>query len=155
MDVGDIERTLPLSDEADLTAGELAALGQRIAEATGVVIPLDVGTCDASLDDLARIVAVRPTPIPQPIPYGGHWVIDIEIRDAGAYRTEAHARLTAGLDHLDGVGAARKHPADVHLPAIGGQLAASRAVRDIADQLVGLAAREVAASTGEPVTIDR
>ena len=88
VDVGDIERTLPLSDEVHLTAGGFAALGQRIAEATGVVIPFDEGSCDASLDDLARAVRnVSDGADPDTHRGGEPWVIDIEIRDAGASRT--------------------------------------------------------------------
>ena len=133
----------------------LAALGERIAEATGVVIPLDVGTCGASLDDLARIVAVRPTPILRPIPYGGHWVIDIEIRDVGAYQTEAHARLTAGLDHLDGAGSPANTPPTSTGPPSVDSLRRPRVCATSPTNSSVLQPREVAASTGESVTIDR
>jgi hypothetical protein len=60
VDVGDIDRQLPLRDEAGLTAADLVAVVGRIADETGVVIPADVGCGHASLDDLARaLVAVE------------------------------------------------------------------------------------------------
>jgi len=60
LDVGDIDSQLPLRDEAGLTANDLVAVVERIADETGVVIRVDVGWGEASLDDRARaLVAVE------------------------------------------------------------------------------------------------
>jgi hypothetical protein len=75
-----------------------------------------------------------------------HWTVDITCRaDRPTHICEAHAVLTAGLDHLAGHGIATKNPADADLPAVGAELAVARALSDLADQLQALAGTEIEA----------
>ena len=48
--------------------------------------------------------------------------------------------LTAGLDNLNGRGDTRKHASDPHIPEVAAEIAAARALSDLADQLQQLAA---------------
>ena len=51
--------------------------------------------------------------------------------------TKAHAVLTTAVGTtLDGYGRARRYPGEVDVPEIGDELAAARALRDVADRLV-------------------
>ncbi|MFG2874701.1 DUF1876 domain-containing protein [Streptomyces sp. NPDC048337] len=59
--------------------------------------------------------------------------------------TKARAVLDTGKTQLVGQGKARCNPQDVEIPAIGDELAASRAMRDLAGQLMRAADRDLAA----------
>ena len=79
---------------------------------------------------------------PQPPP----WSVELTFECDGAHAWTADAVLTAGLDHLRGHGQARKNPSDPDVPVIGVELAAARALDDLARQLADLAAERSAAS---------
>jgi hypothetical protein len=85
-----------------------------------------------------------------------HWTVDIyltEHSDAEVVRTHAEARLhTQDASDLRGRGDARKHPGDVDVPEIGDELAAARALSDLAHQLLSAAADDIEGVTGTPVT---
>lgn len=85
-----------------------------------------------------------------------HWTVDIyltEHSDAEEVRTHAEARLhTQDATDLRGRGEARKHPADAHVPEIGDELAAARALSDLAHRLLDAAADDIEGVTGTPVT---
>ncbi|WP_345043676.1 DUF1876 domain-containing protein [Streptomyces sannanensis] len=57
--------------------------------------------------------------------------------------TRARAVLDTGTVSLTGQGVARCNPEDVDVPAIGDELAASRAMRDLAEQLMRVADRDL------------
>ncbi|WP_327365712.1 DUF1876 domain-containing protein [Streptomyces sp. NBC_01217] len=57
--------------------------------------------------------------------------------------TRAEAVLDTGSERLVGHGVARCNPQDVDIPAIGDELAASRAMKDIAVQLMKAADQEL------------
>ncbi|MER5462226.1 MULTISPECIES: DUF1876 domain-containing protein [unclassified Streptomyces] len=59
--------------------------------------------------------------------------------------TKAEAVLDTGTATLTGHGTAHCNPQDVDVPAIGDELAASRAMRDIAGQLMRVADRDLEA----------
>ncbi|MFF3457404.1 DUF1876 domain-containing protein [Streptomyces sp. NPDC002730] len=59
--------------------------------------------------------------------------------------TKAEAVLDTGTATLTGHGVAHCNPQDVDVPAIGDELAASRAMRDIAGQLMRVADRDLEA----------
>jgi hypothetical protein len=85
-----------------------------------------------------------------------HWTVDIHLTehsDEDVVRTHAEARLHA-QDAIDlrGRGEARKHPNDADVPEIGDELAAARALSDLAHQLLHAAADDIEAATGTPVT---
>ncbi|MFF0425308.1 DUF1876 domain-containing protein [Streptomyces sp. NPDC004520] len=72
------------------------------------------------------------------------WTVGVELtEDSG--RTKAEARLNTGTSTITGHGSARCNPADVDVPAIGDELAASRAMKDLAGKLMREANREMEA----------
>ncbi|MFE2554843.1 DUF1876 domain-containing protein [Streptomyces sp. NPDC059352] len=72
------------------------------------------------------------------------WKVGLELVEEGG-RTEAEARLTTGTSTITGHGSARCNPSDVDVPAIGDELAASRAMKDLAGKLMREANREMEA----------
>lgn len=64
------------------------------------------------------------------------WTVEIAFSEDGG-RTRADAWLNAGARQLAGWGRSRRNPADPEVPAVGRELAASRALADLAHQLVG------------------
>ncbi|MFD7256179.1 DUF1876 domain-containing protein [Streptomyces sp. NPDC059874] len=64
--------------------------------------------------------------------------------------TKARAVLETGKATMVGRGKARCNPQDVEVPAIGDELAASRAMRDLAGQLMRAADRDLAAVGAVP-----
>lgn len=71
------------------------------------------------------------------------WSVEIHI-DEHESRTRAEARLhTADRTHLVGFGQARLNPSDRDVPEIGDELAVSRALADLAHQLLDAAAGDI------------
>nr|MDA8290059.1 DUF1876 domain-containing protein [Actinomycetota bacterium] len=66
------------------------------------------------------------------------WTVEIAFSEEGA-RTRADAWLHAGSRQMSGWGRSRRNPRDPEVPAVGEELAASRALVDLAHQLVGAA----------------
>lgn len=81
------------------------------------------------------------------------WNVQIEIEEEGD-RTEARAVLF-GKDgaRLVGLGRSRRNPADPMVHEIGDEIAAARALADLASKLLTAASGDVAQATGsgEPV----
>ena len=64
------------------------------------------------------------------------WSVSLSIAETDG-QTRAEARLVMpGGEQLAGHGQARRNPADREVPRIGAQLAAARALSDLAGQLV-------------------
>jgi hypothetical protein len=81
------------------------------------------------------------------------WSVEIHI-DEHESRTRAEARLhTADKTHLVGIGLARLNPADRDVPEIGDELAASRALSDLAHQLLDAAANDIEGITLTPAQL--
>jgi hypothetical protein len=81
------------------------------------------------------------------------WHVDIHLFEEGD-RTEAHAVLVSGVAHpLEADGHASKRPGDFAVPEIGDELAAGRALRQLAEQLLGTAADDIAGVEGHPVLL--
>jgi hypothetical protein len=71
------------------------------------------------------------------------WTVDIVI-DEYESRTRAHARLHKPDETgLVGVGTARLNPSDVNVPEIGDELAAARALTELAHKLLDAAAGDI------------
>jgi hypothetical protein len=85
-----------------------------------------------------------------------HWTVDIHLTEheaGGHVRTHAEARLHADdKTSLRGRGDARKHPDDPDVPVIGDELAVSRALSDLAHELLEAAVDGIERVTGQPVT---
>lgn len=77
------------------------------------------------------------------------WSVDIYIWENEG-RTHAEARLRpTGVVTLTGEGTARLNPADRDVPEIGDELAAARALSDLAHRLLHAAAEDIEAITHE------
>ena len=78
------------------------------------------------------------------------WTVDIDM-SGDERETRAEARLTGGsLRDLHGVGRARRNPRDESVPQIGEELAAARALSDLAHRLLDTAAHDIESRTHEP-----
>jgi hypothetical protein len=83
------------------------------------------------------------------------WHIEVHIDEDDDGRTRATARLqTADDTRISGTGVARLNPADTDVPEIGDELAASRALSDLAHNLFECAAGDIEALTRKPVRLD-
>ncbi len=80
------------------------------------------------------------------------WTIEIVFTEDDD-RTRADARLRAGGREYAGWGRARRSPTDPDVPAIGEELAASRALADLAHRLLHEAADAVERFEGHPVEL--
>ena len=81
------------------------------------------------------------------------WTVEIHI-DENESKTRAEARLhTADRTHLVGVGLARLNPSDSNVPEIGDELATSRALADLAHQLLDAAANDIEGITHAPAQL--
>jgi len=82
------------------------------------------------------------------------WQVEIII-DEDEGRTRATARLhTADDTRISGTGTARLNPADRDVPEIGDELAASRALSDLAHNLLECAAGDIEELTRKPVRLE-
>ena len=68
-----------------------------------------------------------------------------------ASHTEARASVNIRGATFSGFGRARRNPGDANLPIIGEELAAARALSDLAHRLVDAAAEAISDREGEPV----
>jgi hypothetical protein len=83
------------------------------------------------------------------------WNVDIFI-DEFENKTRAEAKLVKeDKTQFSGVGLARKNPSDVNVPEIGDELAAARALSDLAHQLLHVAAQDIESMTHQPAHLDR
>jgi hypothetical protein len=80
-----------------------------------------------------------------------HWTVDVYIDEHSEDRTtRAETRLhTDDRTNLCGVGIAHRNPADREVPEIGDELAAARALFDLAHRLLEAAALNVRQMTHE------
>lgn len=77
------------------------------------------------------------------------WTVHVDLSaEDGA--TKAEAVLDTGTAKLTGHGVARCSPRDPDVPTIGDELAASRAMRDVAAQLMSVADRELGEAGAGP-----
>jgi hypothetical protein len=81
------------------------------------------------------------------------WTVQVLIEEEGD-RTRADALLRTGdTTSLRGTGSARRNRKDPAVPEIGDELAASRALNDLAHQLLEAATADLEAVVGEPVNV--
>ncbi|GAA0351401.1 DUF1876 domain-containing protein [Actinoallomurus spadix] len=84
-----------------------------------------------------------------------HWSVELFLDEEDG-QTRAEARLIArDAERVRGHGRARCNPADWDVPEIGAELAASRALSDLAHRLLDLAATDIEAVTHEHVRLSR
>jgi hypothetical protein len=82
------------------------------------------------------------------------WTVTISVFDHDD-STAAHAVLKAPAASLTGHGRARRNPHDVGVPQIGQEVAVARALRDLADRLLGVASDDIAEVQHEDVHLSR
>jgi uncharacterized protein DUF1876 len=84
------------------------------------------------------------------------WTVEIFIGEQDD-RTHAEARLSSerAARQLSGEGTARRNPTDSDVPEIGDELAAARALSDLAHHLLDAAAEDIGAVTNEHVHLYR
>ena len=70
------------------------------------------------------------------------WPVEISLREEGR-ETRAEARLTKQAGGMAGHGLARRNPDDQEVTQIGEQIAAARALSDLAHQLLSDAAGQI------------
>ncbi|MGC5167187.1 dsRBD fold-containing protein [Luteimicrobium sp. DT211] len=83
------------------------------------------------------------------------WRVQVDVFEHGGH-THAQALLVApgedlasGLDELRSVGQARRAPGDPDMPLVGDELAVGRALRRLANRLLGDAEQDIAHATGD------
>lgn len=77
------------------------------------------------------------------------WTIEVVLTEDDG-RTRADAVLHTAEGELRGQGHARRHPADLPVAEIGDEIAASRALSDLAHKLLDAAAGAIEATTHQP-----
>jgi hypothetical protein len=80
------------------------------------------------------------------------WTVEIVFSE-DEDKTRADARLTGGVDDLQGWGRARRNPDDPDVPAVGEEVAAARALSDLAHHLLEQAAHRIESWEGHEVKL--
>ena len=84
----------------------------------------------------------------------GDWSVSLSVAETDG-QTRAEARLViSGGDQLVGHGQARRNPADREVTRIGAQIAAARALSDLAGQLLHAAATTIEDVTHEQARLN-
>jgi hypothetical protein len=135
LDVGDLDPYLPLRDEAELDAEARARLLRAIEDVAGVGLRSDLLDGDASIDDVARALAISTLV--------NRWQVTISFADQARFGTNATAVLKAGLDEIAATGEAHKNPADPNVVDVGHEVAAARALLALAHQLLDVATTRI------------
>ncbi|MGW7529643.1 dsRBD fold-containing protein [Streptomyces sp. NPDC054783] len=73
------------------------------------------------------------------------WRVRLDLSEDDDGTTKAHVVLDTGTTALSARGSAHCHPADMNVPEIGDELAAGRAMVDLAHQLLSAAERDMRA----------
>ena len=80
------------------------------------------------------------------------WTVEV-LLDETPDETQAEALLEHANGRLVGGGRARRNPADPTVPRVGEELAAGRALSDLAHKLLEAAAERIEAFEGRPVQV--
>jgi hypothetical protein len=80
------------------------------------------------------------------------WTVSITFSEHDD-RTRADADLEGAPVRLSGFGTSRRNPVDPNLPAVGEEIAAARALGDLAHHLLERAAHEIESWEGRPVNL--
>ena len=78
------------------------------------------------------------------------WTVEITFSE-DEDKTRADAILTAGSEVLEGWGRSRRSPDDPDVPAVGEEIAAARALSDLAHHLLERAAHRIESWEGHPI----
>ncbi|MFI0510893.1 hypothetical protein RKD19_008023 [Streptomyces canus] len=87
------------------------------------------------------------------MPHTLEWKVRLHLFEDDDGTTKAHLVLKTGTTELNGHGTAHCNPADANVPEIGDELAAGRALNDLAGRLLQVAERDIEAmGTARPTT---
>ncbi|RHW23859.1 DUF1876 domain-containing protein [Nocardioides immobilis] len=78
------------------------------------------------------------------------WTVQVNIEEMGD-DTVADATVSIDGTEVHGQGRSRRNPQDETVPRIGDELAAARALSELADELLSTAAGDIEARTHQPV----
>lgn len=82
------------------------------------------------------------------------WTVEILLtEEEGTTHAQARLQTEPTAEALTGHGSAKVGHKDKDIPEIGDELAASRALSDLAGQLLGTSAADISAATEEDVTL--
>ncbi len=81
-----------------------------------------------------------------------NWRVEITFTE-DTERTRADAILELASERFHGFGQAKRAPQDPSVPVIGQDLAAARALSDLAHQLLDKAAERIESAEGHPVKL--
>ncbi|MDQ0988867.1 DUF1876 domain-containing protein [Streptomyces sp. V3I7] len=76
------------------------------------------------------------------MPHTEEWTVRLQLFEEEG-TTKARVQLDTGTTQLTGHGVAHRNPSDADVPEIGDELAAGRALHDLAGQLVSAAERDI------------
>ena len=82
------------------------------------------------------------------------WTVEIIFTEEDE-KTRADALLSGPSEDLRGWGRSRRNPQDPDLPAVGEEIAAARALTDLAHHLLEAAAHRIESWEGHPVELTR
>ena len=82
------------------------------------------------------------------------WSVEIRFSEDENH-TRADVRLSRGARELSGWGRSKRNPADPDVPAIGEDLAAARALSDLAHHLIQEAVDAIESIEGHPVRVSQ
>lgn len=80
------------------------------------------------------------------------WTVEITFNEDDD-KTRADAVLIGSGDELQGWGRARRNPVDPDMPAVGEEIAAARALTDLAHHLLDEAGHRIESWEGRPVEL--
>ena len=80
------------------------------------------------------------------------WTITLFL-DEHDDQTTAIARLQTDDNEMTGLGLARRHPKDIEMPEIGAELAAARALSDLAHKLFDATVGDIETITRRPAAV--
>jgi hypothetical protein len=80
------------------------------------------------------------------------WTVQITFSE-DEDKTRADAVLTGGAERLEGWGRARRNPTDPDVPAVGEEIAAARALSDLAHHLLDEAAHQIESWEGHSINL--
>jgi hypothetical protein len=80
------------------------------------------------------------------------WHVELTMFDLDG-ETTAHAMLVGQAPELDSLGSAHRHSGDADVPEIGDEVAAARALRLLANRLLGQASEDIYAAQGHLVEL--
>ena len=80
------------------------------------------------------------------------WTVNVVLTEEGDL-TRADAIVEGAADQVRGFGRAKRAPHDPSVPLIGDELAAARALSDLAHKLLDAAASRIETFEGHPVSV--